>query len=180
VYPGGPVIYDSFDHNPNPPATGGPAYTRVDPVCPVCGHGEFVSSDEGVPHEFDTHYVSVTCGQCRTSLTIEYRAIDLSWYDGQDGQHSAVSQGRISPTDTGYNQPESYPPLPDADVFDRIDWPLECEMCDERLTGNDMLTGPGTSGSAPPDSEDGEGANFRCPHCDHVTQAGTPTDDSPA
>lgn len=152
-----------------------PSYTCIDPGCPVCGNMKFTSTEEGVPNGFHSHYVYVTCATCRTHFTIEYRAIDLFWYDGGDGQHSAVSQGFLDPTDSEYAEAAQYGSLPDSDILLSLDWPLSCPECDERLSGNDFAT------DLDRDDPDDD-ALFRCPNCEHLTKkpADHTTSDAPS
>jgi hypothetical protein len=149
------------DSNESPPP-----YTHVEPCCPVCGNSRFSSVDEGTPQCFDAHFVYVTCANCHTALTIEYRAIDLSWTDGHDERHSAVSHGILTPTQTEYGDPLMDAPLPDPTLLERLDWPIHCEECTERLTGNDLVTDPRDRAA---DSEAAELSRvlFHCRSCDH-------------
>jgi transcription elongation factor Elf1 len=146
-----------------------PPYTHLEPSCPVCGNSRFSSTDEGIPHGYDAHYVHVTCANCRTVLTIEYRAIDLSWTDGHDERHSAVSHGLLTPTQTTYGDPLLNAPLPDTTVLRGLDWPIHCEECTEPLTGNDLLSEPPDRDTD--DSEEAEPpqALFECLTCGHRT-----------
>jgi transcription elongation factor Elf1 len=142
-----------------------PAYTHLEPCCPVCGNSQFSSTDEGIPHGFDDHYVHVTCANCCTRLTIEYRAIDLSWTDSHDEHHSAVSHGLLTPTQTTYGDPLLDAPFPDKDVLSALNWPRHCADCTEPLTGNDIVTEPRDRASD--DSENAESTSvlFECPNC---------------
>lgn len=56
--------------------------------------------------------------------------------------------------------------LPPASVLQELDWPVNCEECDELLTGNDMLTGPDVL--AEHDIDLDEEVPFRCPLCEHL------------
>lgn len=146
-----------------------PTYAHIDVGCPICGNTKFSSTEENIPHGFDSHYVHVTCANCKTVLTIEYRAIDLFWYDGQDGQHSAVSQDLITPTETEYAEPSMYPPFPPQSVLRELDWPLACSECDERITANDILMDPDEVSTHDNGIADSEQIVFQCPNCEHVT-----------
>lgn len=152
-----------------------PTYTHINAICPVCGNSRFETAEEGVPNGFDEHFVHATCARCRTHVTIEYRAIDVFWYDGQDGQHSAVSQGILDPIQTDYVDASQYSRLPDASVLDALNWPLECDGdgCEEILTGNDMMTDPETLAThgIDLDSDEADRVPFRCPMCEHITVA---------
>jgi transcription elongation factor Elf1 len=139
--------------------TAQPIYVQLEPSCPLCGNTRFSSTEEGIPHSHDSHRVHVTCANCRTLLTIQFRAIDVAWYDGHDEHHSAVSQSLLTPTQTEYIVPEMYGPLPDTAALKQLDWPRHCEDCNELLTGNDMLTES--------DATDSTHILFRCPNCDH-------------
>jgi RNase P subunit RPR2 len=149
-----------------------PPYTHLEPSCPVCGNSQFSSTDEGIPHGYDAHYVHVTCANCHTVLTIEYRAIDLSWTDGHDERHSAVSHGLLTPTQTNYGDPLMDAPLPNTTVLRGLDWPYHCEECTEPLTGNDLVAEP--RDLAPDESEAAASPHvlFHCLNCDHRTTRG--------
>jgi hypothetical protein len=147
--------------------TARPTYTHLDPSCPVCGNTRFADCEESIPNGYDAHHVHGICANCNTHLTIEYRAIDVSWFDGHDGHHSAVSQHRLEPMQTKYVAPEMYAPLPDTSALERLDWPRHCEDCNERLTGNDILTEPSESAQPDSDGTDSVHVVFRCPNCDH-------------
>ena len=152
-----------------------PTYTHLEPSCPICGNTKFESTDEGVSTGYETHTVHVTCMNCNTALTIEYRAIDVSWYDGHDGVHSAVSQHLLEPTHTKYLKPALHAPLPERAVLEQLEWPRCCDDCGKLLTGNDMATDPGTPASSDSDATELDQVLFQCPHCDHIT-SGTTTD----
>lgn len=153
-----------------------PTYSYIDPGCPICGNTKFSSTEEGVPNGFDSHYVYVTCANCKTSFTIEYRAIDLFWYDGRDGQHSAVSQGLLEPTETDYVDEAGYGALPDGDLLANLDWPLECE-CDEHLTGNHIVSDPTVLADHDVDYDDADRVLIRCPNCEAIASE-TPSEAS--
>lgn len=165
---------NATDHDPETDESP-PSYARINASCPVCGNSRFETAEEGVPNDFDSHFVHATCAQCQTHLTIEYRAIDVFWYDGQDGQHSAVSQGVLEPIETEYVEASLYGRLPAVSVLDDFDWPLECDAddCAEVLTGNDMVTDPETLAAhdIDLDSDGDDRVPFRCPMCEHVTVA---------
>lgn len=88
-----------------------PEYTSINVFCPVCGCDEFSSTTEDVPHSFTEHQVNPVCKECETMLTIRFRAIDITWYDKDDGFHSAVAQGAIVPKYEEYPKPERYAAL---------------------------------------------------------------------
>lgn len=150
-----------------------PTSTYIDPGCPLCGHTTFSSTEEGIPDGFNSHYVYVTCANCTTSFTIEYRAIDLFWYDGHDGQHSTVAHGLLLPTQTDYAEASGYAPLPDCTLLDRLDWPLHCAVCTEQLTRNHMVSDPHVLATYDVDITDPTRVLFQCPNCDHVTSRGS-------
>lgn len=144
-----------------------PSYAHINATCPVCGNSRFSTAEEGIPNGFESHFVHATCAECKTNVTIEYRAIDVFWYDADDGGHSAVSQGILDPMQTEYAEAGVYARLPDMSLFDGLDWPLRCGECDERLTGNDMVTDV----DALVDCDIGHEncVSFRCPTCELIT-----------
>lgn len=152
-----------------------PTYAHLDPQCPVCGNTRFSSTEEGIPNDYEAHHVHVTCANCETALTIEYRAIDVSWFDGDDGHHSAVSQSLLESTQTQYVAPEMYASLPEQSVLKDLDWPRRCELCTELLTGNDMLTDPSKPASTDSDATEPTDVLFECPNCGHHS-SGTATE----
>jgi hypothetical protein len=170
VYPDGPVVSDSFEHRPEEVDIPKPDYTYLKPSCPLCGHDEFASATEGAPAGFDAHYIHVTCSRCGTCLTIEYRAIDISWYSAHEGQHSAISQGLLSPCAAEYNDPKDFPPVPDDTLLSNIDWPVHCNSCGESLTGNNILAEPNKNGAGTPQKAKTDEVVFKCPNCEQNTE----------
>jgi transcription elongation factor Elf1 len=150
-----------------------PTYAHLDPRCPVCGDTTFASTEEGIPNGYECHHVHVTCATCKIALTIEYRAIDVSWFDAHSGHHSAVSQDLLEPTQTKYVAAEMYAPLPEQSVLDQLDWPHHCENCTEPLTGNDMLTDPGKPERTDSDATEPADVLFECPNCGHHSSGTT-------
>lgn len=146
-----------------------PTYTLVDPRCPVCGNTRFSSTEERIPGSHDSHRVTVTCANCKTTLTIEYRAIDVSWFDSHNELHSGVSHGLLTPRQTEYGEPEMYAPLPNTAVLTQLDWPRQCEDCTEPLTANNMVTDPEATTQTDSDDTDPPPVLFYCPYCDHHT-----------
>jgi len=146
-----------------------PTYLSVRPACPVCQNSKFESTEEGVPNNFDTHYVHVRCARCKTQLTIEYRAIDVFWHGGFDGQHSAVSQDFLTPNQNEYADEVSYGVLPDSDLLSALDWPLTCD-CGENLTGNELVSDPTVLPDHDVDYDDPncEIVLFQCVNCDNT------------
>lgn len=161
---------ESHNHDQRTDERPQPTYTHLDPGCPVCANLTFETTEEGVPNDFETHYVHVRCANCKTQLTIEYRAIDVFWYGGSDGQHSAVSQDLLTPTEHEYADENEYGALPDPDLLSSLDWPLTCD-CGEGLTGNELVSDP----TVLPDHDfdyddpDCETVLFRCVNCEATT-----------
>lgn len=92
---------------------GPPTYTMIKPACPRCGCSKFESSTEDVTSGFDDHKVHTICADCDLSMTIQYRAIDIVWFDDHDGFHAAVAHGSISPRDCEYESEAHLAPLPE-------------------------------------------------------------------
>lgn len=145
-----------------------PTYAHINAICPVCGNSRFATAEEGIPNGFDSHFVHATCGRCKSHLTIEYRAIDVFWYDGNDGGHSAVSQRILDPMQTEYAEAGLYAPLPDISLLDGLDWPLRCGRCGEHFTGNDLVTGD--DALVTHDSGSENCVSIRCPACEYITE----------
>jgi len=159
----------NHDHDQNADDTPTPTYVSLDPSCPVCGNSKFESTEEGVPNGFDTHYVHVQCANCKTQTTIEYRAIDVFWHSGFDGQHSAVSQDLLTPNQHEYVDEAGYGALPDRDLLWSLDWPLKCD-CGEWLTGNELVSDPTVLPEHDVDYNDPDNDTvlFRCVNCEDI------------
>jgi len=154
-----------------------PAYTSLEPQCPVCGNTKYSSTSEDAPHNVNSHYVNVTCARCHTSFTVEFRAIDVSWYGARDDQHSAVSQGLFTPNSWEYVEDSNYSGLPDRELLWELDWPHECD-CGEWLTGNDILGDPDllTEHGVTYDNPDNETVLFQCVNCGEVHTRSPPAE----
>lgn len=166
---------ENHPHDQRTDETPQPTYTRLEPGCPVCGSSKFESTEEGVPNGFDTHYVHVRCANCKTQLTIEYRAIDVFWYGGFDGQHSSVSQDLLTSTEHEYVDKGEYGALPDCDLLSNLDWPLTCD-CGEGLTGNELISDPTVLSDHDVDYNDPncETVLFQCVNCEGIVSKRSP------
>lgn len=168
---------ESYDADPDSNADKTPqlTYTRLEPSCPVCENSKFESTEEGVPNGFDTHYVHVCCANCKTHLTIEYRAIDVFWTSGFGGQYSAISQDLLDPTEQEYVDEVEYGALPGRDLLGSLNWPLTCD-CGERLTGNDLVSDPTVlpDHDVSYDDPDCETVLLRCVNCEDITSETPP------
>jgi len=135
--PNEPTDADAASQTEQRPAR--PTYPDFEPRCPLCHCSNWESTSESIPSSFERHSVHATCAECGTHCRIEYRAIDVSWLDGVDETHSAVSQGLIDPSPEEYLDEGMFGPLPDQAALEGFDWPLECH-CGEHLTGNHIYS----------------------------------------
>lgn len=140
-------------------------YTKINARCPVCGSSDIDNTEECIPEDFDKHYVHPTCGNCKTRYTVEMLAIDVSFQNAGHESHSGVSQMGVATHDHEYATAEEYAELPEVDL-QALDWPLECEECDEILRGNNLLSPEYESDQVSDESLETK-AVFECPNCNH-------------
>lgn len=135
-------------------------FTTVEPECPLCG-GRIKDTYEDTPVDLDSHYVNGSCEDCNLRVTIEYRAIDVSFETdvALHARQSGVSHGLLSPSDRDYVESSEFEAFPSATELRSVDWPVECDECNETLPAN-LIQEVDTE-------SDPTEAALTCPHCEY-------------
>lgn len=140
-------------------------YTKINVRCPVCGSTDVDHTEEDIPNGFSRHYVHPTCGNCKTTYTVEMVAIDVSFQDAGHEAHSGVSQMGVTTNEHEYATAEEYAKVPEVDL-QSLNWPLECDECGEVLRGNNLLSPEYESDQVSEEALETK-AVFECPNCEN-------------